>query len=86
MTHQEYLKQVIKVRKKLINMKISKKNAMICLKIIKRLELQISTYSKKWNSKGWSKFLERNYSDIVFLIPGNKSKQHQIEILNSLLL
>lgn len=86
MTHQEYLNKIIRIRKKLIKLGIKKKDTMRCLEIITRLERQIEAYSKVWKKEGWKKFLQRNYNDILFLIPGNKGRDLNIEILNSLTL
>lgn len=86
MTQAEFLSKVIRTRNKLIKMKQSGKNAMKCASITKRLQTYIDAYGNKYSSEQWQAFIRRNYDDIVFIIPGNKSYQNQVETLNSFLL
>lgn len=85
MTRKEFLEKVIRSRQYLMRSNKSKANKALCTEIIKRLKLQMDAYGSKWNSEGWRNFLKRNRSDIEFLIPGNNSRQHQLEILNTLI-
>jgi hypothetical protein len=86
MTQAEFLNKVIRTRNKLIKMKASGKNAMKCASITKRLQTYIDAYGNKYSAEQWRSFIQRNYDDIVFIIPGNNSYEHNLQTLNSFLL
>lgn len=64
---------------------VSKKDCLACESKIKNIQTQVQAYGKKWNQEGWRKFFQRNYKDILFLIPGNNSYNDRVETLNALL-
>lgn len=85
MNHPDYLIKLIRVRKRIIKQKAGFRSSLRCLGIIKSMELTINCY-KHWTDKDWKIYFKRHYNEILYLIPGNQSRSHYIELLNGLLL
>lgn len=67
------VKGVLKQRELLIQKGKSHKNTLLCCKIIKDLKYQIEAYQNKWDDGGWKRFVQRNYTEIIYLIPDSPS-------------
>jgi hypothetical protein len=67
------IKGILKQREILLKKGESQKNALRCYQYIKNLKYQIEAYQSRWDEGGWKRFAQRNYPEIVYLIPENKS-------------
>jgi len=75
----KWLLGIIRQRKKLLQIEKCKVNKEICAKICERLEKLLLAYP--YNNEKIFFFIRRNYYDITFIIPGNRSSKKNIEIL-----
>lgn len=66
---------IIRIRKRLIQLRKCNRNIAQCNSMIKELQLQIDSYGKKWDDDGWKKFAIRNIDKLFFLLPENRSTQ-----------
>lgn len=83
--YEKMLKSILSQRKLIVRNGVSSKNTLLCLDIIKKLEIQMDAYGAKWDLDGWKKFLQRNHEQISFLIPSNVSGKTILEKLNKLI-
>lgn len=79
------LKGIVRQRKLLISKNLSGKNTLLCFEYIKKIQLYLDAYETKWSEEAWKKFIINHVSEIIYLIPENKSgltiKQKIYEVL-----
>lgn len=80
-----YLKKIIRIRKKLIEMKSSGKSTYESIKVTAEIEKYVKAYGNTYGEDYWKGFLNRRYYNILFLIPANKAQDKFISELNELL-
>ena len=67
------LKSIIRQRKFLIREKKSGRNDLLCFNYIKKLSNYVQAYEGKWSDEAWKRFVLNHVSEIIYLIPDNKS-------------
>lgn len=80
-----YLKKIIRIRKKLIELKKSGKSTYEAMKVTAEIEKYVKAYGNCYGEDYWKGFLNRRYHDILFLIPANRAQDKFINELNELL-
>src|SRR5690554_6822114 len=78
MDHKEakrWLRGIVRQRQRLVDNKLGKKNPVDCAKICERLNRLLSAYP--YSGDKIFHFIDRNYIDIFFIIPGTDNINHQ---------
>ena len=81
----KYLKKIIRVRKKLIQLKQCGINQYEASRKIQEIEKYVLAYGDKYGEDYWKGFLNRRKSDILYLIPANRAEEAYLKELNELL-
>jgi len=81
-TAREWLRSIIRVRRKLLREEKSLRNKTLMTKICEKLANELQYFNPQ--GKRVFSFIRTRYSEIQMIIPGNHSEKHNIEILNSL--
>jgi hypothetical protein len=75
-----WLSSIVKQRTLLIKRNQCKANSKLCATITERLKRYLDAYPLKGDVV--FRFIRRHYSDILIIIPGNKSQDKNLKILN----
>lgn len=81
----KYLKKIIRVRKKLIQLNQSRLNQHEVLTNIREIEKYVQAYGDKYGEDYWKGFMNRRKSEILYLIPANRAEDAYLKELNELL-
>lgn len=80
-----YLKKIIRVRRKLIQMNKSGISQFEARKRLQEIEKYVDAYGAKYGEEYWKGFLKRRKADILYLIHANKAEEAYIKELNELI-
>lgn len=80
-----YLKKIIRIRKKLLELKKCGTNPYETIRTVKEIEKYVQAYGQKYGEEYWKGFMNRRKSDILFLIPSNNAEDKFLKELNELL-
>ena len=75
----EWLRKVVRQRKRLLRTRESKVNLMKCAKIVDELTLLLGAYGYK--GKEIFRLIYRKRDNIRYIIPGNKGEDKNLKIL-----
>ncbi|MDX1642015.1 MAG: hypothetical protein R3220_09980 [Balneolaceae bacterium] len=80
----KYLKKIIRIRKKLIDLNKSGMNPYESRRRIQEIEKYLEAYGQSYGEEYWKGFLQRRRADIIYLIPANNAENAFIKELNEL--
>lgn len=81
-TAREWLRTIIRVRRKLLKEEKSLRNKTLMTKVCEKLDSELKYFCPQGN-KVFS-FIRSRYKEIQMIIPGNDAEKHNIEKLESI--